>query len=328
MTTMQPTLRRLALLPCFLLLFSGAASPQAGVLAEAAGSVELVYAPENGSLFEVTETLRRETAVEGQPPVTDVRERVSRVLVACTDTGFSNLTRLVSQTLKSDGTPVGSPVHASMRDLDLTYQLDKQGRLHKVHGYERLPEAMRTRLPDQVASSISRLLNLDSLARQDRREYELTYDGLLGETFTVDQPRASAALHDLPYGGRAVVYSVATLSRSAPQSAVLSVSRRFNSDPVALVAAPQGVDESTLAAAKGALVPTLPANHGSASVRGSSETTVNRGGLLISSQRVQVEYALSVRNDSGQAVQYRIDEIRELTVESIDVPGDSQPPPS
>ena len=51
-----------------------------------AQSVDLQYAPQDGAMFDVVETVTQVTTVSGADPVTDVRERKSLVTVAAVST--------------------------------------------------------------------------------------------------------------------------------------------------------------------------------------------------------------------------------------------------
>ena len=316
-----------ALVPC---LLSGAV-----LLAQAtteptppSQAAPLAYAPEQGALFEVQERVERVTETAGRPAVTDTRERTSRVFVTCTDTGFLNTAHVVSQSLSRNGSPVASPVLAAMEGLTFTYDLDKEGALRQITGYEMLPEAMRAKLADGIGATLGRMLNLDSLARQDAEAYGRVYEGLRGEVFEVGAAKLSAAARDLPYGGQAIVYAIDVLSPWDETDGTARVTTSYSTDPAMLAAGFETVEEASLRAAAEGLAPALPENHVSASVSGSGESVVDPSGLLVASRTVTLEFDLIVNDRQGVPVQYMIRETREFGATPVEPEGTPEPPQS
>ena len=264
-------------------------------------TVELAYAPEDGSMYEVTETFERVTAAAGQDAITDTRERVSRVLITCTDEGYTNTVTVVSQKLLRNGHEVASPVNAAMTNLTLTYNLAKDGTIAGVAGYEQLPEAMKSRFAAQVAATMTRMLNISSLQQRDEQAYRALYDGLIGSSVTIGETSASAMAQPLPYGGSAVLYSVSTSESEADGPLVLR--RAFSTDAEALAGEFESVEALALqAAASGAMLAAdLPADHQSASVSGTAETVIDPTGLLVGHQRVTMAYTLAMNNPAGES---------------------------
>ena len=263
--------------------------------------VELAYAPEDGSLFEITETFERVTETPGQDPITDLRTRVSRMLITCTDEGYTNSVTVTSQSLTRNGSEVASPVNAALRNLVLTYNLSKDGTMTGIAGYEQLPEAMKGRFAMQVAETLIRMLNLDALRRQDEQAYRSLYEGLIGSTVTVGETSVSAAAQPLPRGGSAALYSVSTSEMAT--DAPLILRRKYSTDATSLANDFESVEATALqaAATQGMVTTMLPDGFVSAAVTGMAMTVIDTDGLLVGSKEVSMTYNLGMTNPDDSA---------------------------
>ncbi|MDE0125164.1 MAG: hypothetical protein OXN97_11370 [Bryobacterales bacterium] len=263
--------------------------------------VELAYAPEDGSMFEITETFERVTDMPGQDPITDLRTRVSRMLVTCTDEGYTNSVTVVSQSLTRNGSEVASPVNAALRNLVLTYNLSKDGTMTGIAGYGQLPEAMKGRFAAQVAATMARMLNVDALQRRDEEAYGSLYEGLIGSTVTVGEISVSAAAQPLPLGGSAAVYSVSTSEMETDGPLVLR--QLFSTDPESLANEFETVAVPALqeAATQGMVTTMLPEDHVSAAVSGRASTVIDPAGLLVGSREVSMTFELGMGNPDDTA---------------------------
>ena len=258
--------------------------------------VELAYAPEDGSLFEITETFERVTEMPEQDPITDLRTRVSRMLITCTDEGYTNSVTVTSQSLTRNGSEVASPVNAALKNLVLTYNLSKDGTMTGIVGYEQLPEAMKGRFAAQVAATMARMLNIDALQRRDEETYRSLYEGLIGSTVTVGETSVSATAQPLPFGGSAAVYSVSTSEMETDDPLVLR--QVFSTDPESLANEFESVAVPALqeAATQGMVTTMLPEGHVSAAVSGRASTVIDPAGLLVGSWELSMTYELGMAN--------------------------------
>ena len=285
----------------------------------AAETVELAYAPEEGSMFDVTETFTRVTTTADQDPVTDISERVSTVLVTCTDDGFANTVMLVSQTLTRNGNRVASPVLVATENLNLTYNLSKDGELTSVTGYEMLPQKMKDKFAEQVASTLIRMLNTESLKLRDEEAYKNLYGDLIGESVTVGEVIGSAEAQPMPYGGSKTLYSVDESEKDA--DGTLTLTRTYNSDATALAGGFDTIESTTLetAATDAGVTDMLPDTHASASITGEASTEISSDELLIKSQAVAMTYTLSINDpDGGEPVSVTIEDKSEYAVAAVE----------
>lgn len=293
--------------------------------------VNLVYAPPEGSAFDVVEKVTRISHTGEADAVTDVRERKYRVNVLPTETGFANTATVQAVTLTRNDHQVASPVFASMQNLQLTYELGADGSLVGISGYEGLPEAMRGRLPASLADTMTRLLNLDSLRHQDEMAYREVYRDLPGSTRELGVAHAAVRDQVLPLGGSVPLYIVETLEQETTEDGMegpLVLTRMLRSDALELAAASEDISEEDLAALASELTPSIPESHESVSVHGTDVTVFDPAGLLVAERTEMLTYVIVLKNpDQEMAVenpdpdampiQHRVSETREFMVKAV-----------
>ena len=298
-----------------------------------AQSVDLQYAPQDGAMFDVVETVTQVTTVSGADPVTDVRERKSLVTVAAASasspdsTAYSNQVTIVSQVLTRDGDVIVSPVHAALGGLELTYHLDADGKLLAIAGHDGLGDAMAASLPDKLANTLVKLVNSDTLLYQDTASYEEVYGPFTEGSITPVANSVSAASQALPHGGSVPLYTVSTIETDGEDK--IRVSRAFNSDAAALAEQFDGLDEAAILATKGTLEQTLPETYESASVSGSETVLVQTSGALVESRTFSLTSEWTLEAAAGEtAVTHQIAEVREFTATAVAVSDDSTTTPT
>ena len=310
--------------------------------------VELEYAPDDGAVFNVVETVTRVTSVTGADPavdpVTDVRMRESVVTVAAAavpdpdtvittggltvdvvpdSTAFSNKVTIQAQSLTRNDNAVASPLHAALSGLELTYHLDDQGKLLEIAGYEGVRAAMTAKLPDKLAATLLKLVNHETLRHQDRASYEEVHGPFTEGSVTPVVNEVSAASHALPSEGSVVLYSVSTIA-AVPDEDKIRLTRTFNSDAAALAMEFDGLEEATILEAQGMLASTLPDTYASATVSGSEEVLVQTGGALVESRTLMLvaEWTLQAPDGTTPEV-HKVEETREFTATAVEVQADA-----
>ena len=271
-----------------------------------AETVELLYAPSDGSVFDVSETNERRVVATDRDTITHTRTRLSRVQVQRSEEGFANLTTILSVTLLRNGTNVSSPVFSAMSNLQLDYRLDDEGKLVEITGYGQLPAATRAKLPETLARTLTGLLDYKSIQRADEEAYRRIYSALPGSSLETGVAIASAATHILPFGGSLPLYAVDILERQADEAQTLKLTRRYHTDPVALAGEFEAIAESELLTAAEGLQSMVPEGQSDVSVHGSVETLLDSDGLLVASQTASLEYNLSLSQATGDPVQVQV----------------------
>ncbi len=292
------------------------ASWLAGTLS--AETVELLYAPSDGAVFDVSETTERQVVATNRDTVTDSRTRLSRVRVERLEEGFSNRTTILSVTLLRNGSNVSSPVFSAMSNLELDYRLDDEGNLVGITGYDQLPAATRATLPESLAKTLTGLLDYTSIQRAEENAYRRIYGALPGRSLETGVAVASAAMHVLPFGGSLPLYAVDILERRTDAAETLKLTRRYHTDPVALAGEFEAIAESDLLATANGLQTMVPEGQSGVSVQGSVETLLDSDGLLVASQTATLEYNLSLSQSSGDPVEVQVRETGRFSVKAAE----------
>ena len=292
------------------------ASWLAGTLS--AETVELLYAPSDGAVFDVSETTERQVVATNRDTVTDSRTRLSRVRVERLEEGFSNRTTILSVTLLRNGSNVSSPVFSAMSNLELDYRLDDEGNLVGITGYDQLPAATRATLPESLAKTLTGLLDYTSIQRSEENAYRRIYGALPARSLETGVAVASAATHVLPFGGSLPLYAVDILERRTDAAETLKLTRRYHTDPVALAGEFEAIAESDLLATANGLQTMVPEGQSGVSVQGSVETLLDSDGLLVASQTATLEYNLSLSQSSGDPVEVQVRETGRFSVKAAE----------
>ena len=282
-----------------------------------AESVELRYKPADGAVYLVIEALERQTLIGDRDTVTDFRERRCRLQVRESATGYANQVTVLSQTLSRNGQVVASPVFAAMRNLELVQSLDRSGALVRIAGYERLPSALSSTLPDQLARTLAPMVNADSLRLRDEAEYRRVYGGLTGATFEIGKPVTMASLHPLPHAGQVPLHSVSVLERVNDGSGRFRLTSRCHSAPGELAQEFESISEEDLLANAPELQAFLPEDMASARVQGSIVTMVDPAAVLVGEQTWSFEYVLGLNESNGGSETYRIRETRSFSAQPV-----------
>ena len=292
------------------------ASWLAGTLS--AETVELLYAPSDGAVFDVSETTERQVVATNRDTVTDSRTRLSRVRVERLEEGFSNRTTILSVTLLRNGSNLSSPVFSAMSNLELDYRLDDEGNLVGITGYDQLPAATRATLPESLAKTLTGLLDYTSIQRAEENAYRRIYGALPARSLETGVAVASAATHVLPFGGSLPLYAVDILERRTVAAETLKLTRRYHTDPVALAGEFEAIAESDLLATANGLQTMVPEGQSGVSVQGSVETLLDSDGLLVASQTATLEYNLSLSQSSGDPVEVQVRETGRFSVKAAE----------
>lgn len=306
--------------------------------------VELQYAPQEGTVFNVVETVTRVTTPPGDDPVTvtDVRQRESVVTVAAVavpdpetvvttpgltvevvpdSTAFSNKVTIESQSLTRNGAVVASPLHAVLSGLELTYHVDAQGSLLEIAGYDGVRDAMTAKLPDKLAATLLKLVNHDTLRQQDRASYEEVHGPFTEGSVTPVVNEVSAAIHALPSEGSVVLFAVTKITSDDPDEGKVTLSRTFNSDAAALAMQIDDLDEATILQAQGMLASMLPETYASASVAGSEKVVVQTSGALVEYRTLDLVAEWTLAASEGTTPEtHRVEETREFTASAVETP--------
>ena len=308
--------------------------------------VELEYAPEDGAVFNVVETVTRVTTPPGDDPVTvtDVRQRESVVTVAAVavpdpdtvmttpgltvdvvpdSTAFSNKVMIESQSLTRNGEVVASPLHAVLGGLEVTYHVDAQGNLLEIAGYDGVRDAMTAKLPGKLAATLLKLVNHDTLRHQDRASYEEVHGPFTEGSVTPVVNEVSAASHALPSEGSVVLFAVTTIA-SDPDEGKVTLTRTFNSDAAALAMQFDGLEEATILEAQGMLASMLPETYASASVSGSETVVVQTSGALVESRTLTLVAEWTLQAPEGTTPDtHKVEETKQFMATAVEVPPDS-----
>lgn len=145
------------LLVCWLALTAGCATTSE--------PVAFRFHPPKGLTY--VQTYRLTRTVKMRESFTEVQETKTRVTVRNNGNGYALLFHPISDTVTSDGKPTSrSPLYQAMMTLDTSMQIDQNGKLVAVTGYDQLlPAYKRLLKKDRLApSTVNTVLDAEKVA--------------------------------------------------------------------------------------------------------------------------------------------------------------------
>lgn len=160
----------------------------------------------------------------------------TRVAVKKTADGYEIIGKPISFTMTRDGTPVNNPVLTALQEIAVTYEVDRQGRLRAIKGYDVALKKIRASLPASVAASLSSVLNEDAMVNRAAAEWDGRISSFVGTQRRIGESWAVTSPFDLPAGGAITFFTATTLAETCQAGGHDCVRIRFaySTDPAAL----------------------------------------------------------------------------------------------
>lgn len=321
----MPPLRRAArrrLLSLILLTWVGSLSGAA--FGATAPEVTFRFNPPNGTTFVETVKTTRVKELGASAKQTDETLAKTRVTVKKTPDGYEIVGKPISYTMTRDGTPVNNPVLAALQEIVVIYEVDRQGQLRAIKGYDEAIKKIRASLPASVAASLSSLLSEEAMVNRAAAEWDGRISSFVGRRGRIGENGATTSQFDLPAGGAVTFYTATTLAEALKVGGRDCVRIRFayNTDPAALQQT-LGKTLDELAKAIGDAAGKVPTVSG-VEIVGSGERVIDPATMLIYSESLTRTIKMRMESPGQEAVWTTMQEKREYSFTYAPPP----PPPA
>ena len=138
---------------------------------------------------------------------TDVGENKTRVSIKKTPNGYSVVATPISTTLTRNGEKIESPMTALLQDTVVTYDLDADGKLLAIHGYDTIMKRALETAPPEMAQSLSSIFNEKLLVNKETAHWNSRIGDFIGRKAKVGDAWTSTKESEVPTGGTALSYS-------------------------------------------------------------------------------------------------------------------------
>ena len=163
---------------------------------------------------------------------TRVSEAKTKITIDKTPGGYSVTFMPISFTMTQDGKPVEDPILSFLQNITVTYELDVDGQLVKVRGFEGTIEKFKASLPAEFPPTIAALLTEETFTNRAAQEWDARIGLYVGIEAEIGEVWAGVEETPLPIGGTMAFYSVTKLAEQVNFDDVdcVRLEFSFNSD--------------------------------------------------------------------------------------------------
>ena len=198
--------------------------------------------------------------------------------------GYSVTFAPISFTMMEDGEPVENPFLSFVQNITMTYELDIDGQLVEIRGFNGLVEKFHASLPDELASTFVKLLDEEALRNKTIQEWEARVGQFIGTDVDIGDMWVGVEETPLPAGGSMEFYSVTKFAERVKFDGVDCVRLEFSYTADAEELKPL---MNTLSEEIGKIAETKNLNMGDIDIEGTGERIINPTTMVIYSETVE-----------------------------------------
>jgi len=142
-----------------------------------AQSVTFRFGPPDGYKELQTTDSTIELYVGGQKRITDTNTSITEITYLKTDNGYKIINKLVGVDAKRNGNKVTSPVNDVLIGREVSFNLNSQGKIVKIEGYDTLLEEINKVVDPKMQAMFSKMLEPELLKKKTITEW----DGRIGD---------------------------------------------------------------------------------------------------------------------------------------------------
>ena len=139
---------------------------------------------------------------------TRVSEGKAKVTIDKKPGGYSVTFMPISITMTQDGEPREDPILSFIQNITVIYELDVDGQLVKIRGFEGIIEKLKASLPGELPPTIATLLSEETLINRTTQEWDARIGSYVGMAAEIGDVWSGVEETPLPMGGTMAFYSV------------------------------------------------------------------------------------------------------------------------
>ena len=143
---------------------------------------------------------------------TRVSEAKTKITIDKTPEGYSVTFIPISFTMTQDGKRREDPILSFLQNITVTYELDVDGQLIKIHGFEGTIEKLKASLPGELPPTVAALLSEETIVNGAAQEWDARIGSYVGMDAEIGDVWAGVEETPLPIGGTMAFYSVTKLA--------------------------------------------------------------------------------------------------------------------
>ncbi|UCF80375.1 MAG: hypothetical protein JSV08_07650 [Acidobacteriota bacterium] len=246
------------------------------------------FNPPDGIEFSQTLTITKVQEMGELRKQTDVNVSKAQIAIRKKPAGYTATAKLLSTVMTRDGQAFRHPAMSVMEGLEITHELDREGRLAAVGGFDALKKRIQDKFDPQMAQMLSALLTEEAIANMANKE-EAEWNGRIGNFIgrTVELGDVWTDTEEFPLPtGKTVVFHTATKfteEKECGGSNCLRVEFFYHSKPAAL----EKLVGKTLGDLSKAAGAEMEAEVSGMEVAGSGERLIDPATMLIYAERIE-----------------------------------------
>jgi hypothetical protein len=158
------------------------------------------FNPPDGIEFLQTLTVTKVQEIGDLRKQTDVNVTKAQIAIRKKPDGYAATAKLLSNVMTRDGEALHHPVLSAMADLEITYELDREGRLTAVRGFESLKNRIRDKFDPQTAMKLSALFTEEAMVNREEAEWNGRIGNFVGRTVELGDVWTETEEFPLPTG--------------------------------------------------------------------------------------------------------------------------------
>jgi len=163
---------------------------------------------------------------------TRVSEARAKVAIDKTPGGYSVTFIPISFTMTQDGRRREDPILSFIQNITVIYELDVDGQLVKIRGFEGIIEKLKASLPAGLPPTVATLLSEETFINRTTQEWDARIGSYVGVDAEIGDVWAGIEETPTPMGGTMAFYSVTKLAEQVKFDDVdcVRLEFSFNSD--------------------------------------------------------------------------------------------------
>ncbi len=139
---------------------------------------------------------------------TRVSEGKQKITIDKTPGGYSVIFIPISFTMTQDGKPREDPILSFIQNITVTYELDVDGQLIKIRGFEGTIEKLKAALPGNLPPTVAAVLSEETFINRAAQEWDARIGSYVGMDAEIGDVWTGVDETPLPMGGTMAFYSV------------------------------------------------------------------------------------------------------------------------
>jgi hypothetical protein len=194
------------------------------------------FNPPGGIAFVQTNKTTKVKEMGSSGKQTDEIESKTKIVMKRTPRGYSAIFTPISATMVRDGKKVDNPILAVLQKIIVTYEVDADGQLKTISGFDKLEKQIKEIFPPEEAASLASVISEQAMINKEKAEWNGRIGNFVGRTIKLGDVWTSTDDFALPTGGAVTFYSATKFANRVKCGArdCLHIQFSYNSDANAL----------------------------------------------------------------------------------------------